>query len=315
MYIYAVRLAVIDCGTNTFNVLVVDCENGSYHKVFNTRSSVKLGEGAINQGFIADAPFKRGITALVEFKAIINKLKVDKTLVYATSAIRDAINGKEFVKTAKETAGLELKVIDGDAEAMLIYAGCRDAVSLTDQISLIMDIGGGSTEFILANKEKIFWKRSFNLGASRLLQRFNPSDPINKVEILEISRYLKSESKELSEAVLEYCPHELIGTSGAFDSLVEMIHGEYNGEEFTEEKTCYEIDPLLLKKISEKVKCSTLHERKEIKGLVPMRFDMIVISCLLIEYVLELTQLKKVRVSTYSLKEGALSVYLKEINS
>lgn len=309
------RIAVIDCGTNTFNVLVVDVENGSYKKVFNTRSAVKLGESAINKGFIAETPFQRGIDALIQFKVMIDELKVEQVLAFATSAIRDAVNGKEFVKMAKERAGLELKVIDGNEEAMLIYAGCKEAVSLLNGVSLIMDIGGGSTEFILADRERIHWKKSFNLGASRLLQRFNPSDPIKNEEVKELFAYLDVESTDLKKAIAEFPPIELIGTSGAFDSIIEMIHGEFGGEEFIESKTCYEVEHELLKRISEKVKHSTLTERKEIKGLVPMRFDMIVISCLLIEYVLKLTGLSKVRVSTYSLKEGALAVFLKEINS
>lgn len=309
------RIAVIDCGTNTFNILIVDVENGSCKQVFNTRSAVKLGESAINQGFIAEIPFLRGIDALIEFKAIIDEFIVDKVLAFATSAIRDAVNGKDFVKMVKERAGLDLKVIDGNEEAMLIYAGCREAVPLLNGISLIMDIGGGSTEFILADRERIYWKKSFNLGASRLLQRFNPSDPILNKEVKDLFAYLDEESADLKKAIAEFPPVELIGTSGAFDSIIEMIHGEFGGEEFTDSKTCYEVDNGLLNKISEKVKHSTLSERREIKGLVPMRFDMIVISCLLIEYVLKLAGLRKLRVSTYSLKEGALAVYLKEINS
>ncbi|MBK9283673.1 MAG: exopolyphosphatase [Sphingobacteriaceae bacterium] len=309
------RLAVIDCGTNTFNILIVECIEQKFNKLFNTRSAVKLGEFAINQGFIAEVPFQRGIQTLIEFNEIIKSYKVDHALVYATSAIRDAANGKDFVKLVKKQTGLQVQTIDGEKEAELIYYGCREAACLEDTVSLIMDIGGGSTEFILADKKNIFWKKSYNLGASRLLQKFNPGDPIQKEEANNIINYLNAETTELLDAIKKHTPIRLIGSSGAFDSVIEMIHGELNGEELLEEKCCYDVDVMNYKKISELVISSNLTERKKIKGLVPMRFDMIVISCLLINFILMNIPLTKFRVSTYSLKEGALFDYLNKLKN
>jgi exopolyphosphatase/guanosine-5'-triphosphate,3'-diphosphate pyrophosphatase len=281
-----------------------------YKKVFNTRYSVKLGEGGINKGFIAPAPFERGLTALRNFNAYIKEHKADKVIAFATSAIRDAANGKQFAEQIKEETGIELGIIDGDREAELIYFGNRQALPLTKDISLIVDIGGGSTEFILANEEKIVWKQSFNLGAARLLQRFNHSSPLKETESKEIKDYLKENLGPLFKAVQEYKPVELIGSSGAFDSVVEIIHGELEGEPLTESKTGYEIDIKKYHTISSMIKNADFEGRKKIRGLTPMRFDMIVVSCLLIDFVVEEFNLTKMRVSTYSLKEGALFDFL-----
>ena len=308
------RLAVIDCGTNTFNLIIIELLDGkNYTKIYNTRIAVKLGEDTINKGFIAEIPFNRGIAAISSFKEKCLEHKVERVLAFATSAIRDADNGIDFVKTIKEKFGIEITIIDGNREAELIYYGIKEAVELTDEISLIMDIGGGSNEFILANKNQLFWKQSFNIGAARLLELFNYSDPITNTEILTINNYLTQQLYSLTKAVAKYKPTELIGSSGAFESLIEMIHGEFGGEMLTTNKTGYHVEPEAYTIISKLVKSSTLDQRKKIKGLVPIRFDMIVISCLMIDFILNLYQIKKLRVSTYSLKEGALADYIHKL--
>jgi exopolyphosphatase/guanosine-5'-triphosphate,3'-diphosphate pyrophosphatase len=311
-----VRLAIIDCGTNTFNILIVDAEaGGKYSRVYNTRIPVKLGEKGINKGFIAPEPFERGIDALVTYQLIAREYEVDKVIAFATSAIRDAANRKEFVEAAKGRAGIGINVIDGNREAELIYKGTREAIPFGDHTSLIMDIGGGSTEYILANKNKIEWKQSFNLGAARLLEKFNPSNPITPGEIKNIFDYLSENLQPVIQAVKDFPPVELVGSSGAFDSVVEMTNGELGGEPLTFNKTGYSVSLDNYRKISELVKKSTLEQRKEIKGLTPMRFDMIVISCLLIDFTLDTLKLDKIRVSTYSLKEGALVEFMENQQS
>jgi exopolyphosphatase/guanosine-5'-triphosphate,3'-diphosphate pyrophosphatase len=301
------RLAVIDCGTNTFNLIIIELSGEKkYSKVYKTRIPVKLGEGAINEGFIADASFNRGVEAIRVFSETIKEHSVNKTLAFATSAIRDATNGKEFTEKIKSAFGIDITVIDGNREAELIYFGIREAVKLSHDVSLIIDIGGGSTEFIIASQQELFWKQSFRLGAARLLERFKPSDPITASEIQSMNDYLTQELADLFEAVKKFQPKELIGSSGAFDSLVEMIHGEMGGEPLEDFKTEYEIDLTKYKHITELVKKSTLQQRRDIKGLVPMRLDMIVISCVMVDFILKALHLNKLRVSIYSLKEGAL---------
>ena len=195
------RIAVIDLGTNTFNLLIVEVSpDRSYQHIFQTKISVKLAEGGIHKGFIAPIPFQRGIDALKIHKETIEKYKVSNILAFATSAIRGASNGAEFVAKAKKEIDVDIQVISGDKEAEFIYYGVRSAVEMNDQTSLIIDIGGGSTEFIIATKEKVFWKQSFLLGAARLLELFSPSDPITSKEIETITDYLQKELQPLFEA-------------------------------------------------------------------------------------------------------------------
>lgn len=152
------RIAVIDCGTNTFNLLIVERLRGNaYTKLFQTRLAVKLGEISINKGYIEDAALKRGVEAIGVYKEYCRQYEVSHILAFATSAIRDAKNGNDFVAEVLDRFAITIQVIEGDREAELIYFGNKEAVALTNEPSLIMDIGGGSNEFIIANKEQVFW--------------------------------------------------------------------------------------------------------------------------------------------------------------
>lgn len=299
--------AIIDLGTNTFNLLIAEKDhNNSFRKIFNTKIAVKLGEGSINSGFIADVPFQRGLKALEKYQQYLLYHNVSQVYAYGTSAIRSASNGKEFVEQAQKIVGIPISVIDGNEEADLIYYGNRMAIKMSLAPSLIMDIGGGSTEFIIANKDNIIWKQSFLLGAARLLSKFEPSNPITDNEITEFNNYLRKELASLFDAVAEHHPIELIGSSGAFDSVVDMIAGEYGTDEMTEDVYEYAIDLNYYQTISKKIRASTIQERHHMKGLISMRVDMMVISILLIDFILNEFQIKAMRVSSFSLKEGVI---------
>jgi exopolyphosphatase/guanosine-5'-triphosphate,3'-diphosphate pyrophosphatase len=303
------RFAVIDLGTNTFNLLIGELSPNKkkFTKLFNTKIPVKLGEKSINLGYIADIPFQRGINALLKFKEFIIHYNVQNVFAFATSAIRSANNGDEFVKEAFDKTQITITIIDGNEEAELIYYGNKMAVKMTDDISLIMDIGGGSTEFILASNNTVFWKQSFLLGASRIFEKFNFSNPITRAEEIIFYDYLLIELKPLFEAIKIYYPVELIGSSGAFDSVVDMISEQFNVTQINDLQTEYDINLIQYRAISELIKKSTIEQRQKLKGLIEMRVDMIVISILLIDFVLNEIKINKLRVSTYSLKEGVIS--------
>jgi exopolyphosphatase/guanosine-5'-triphosphate,3'-diphosphate pyrophosphatase len=177
---------------------------------------------------------------------------------------------------------------------------------MTDANSLIMDIGGGSTEFIIANKEGIRWKKSFELGAARLLERFNPSDPISPEQIDEMRKYLLEEIQPLLTALKTYTVTELIGSSGSFDSLAEMIAHRFQSLDVLRGKTEYTFDLDHSEAIYHEILRSTRSERLSMKGLIEMRVDMIVVSAIFVHLIITEISLPCMRLSTYSLKEGVL---------
>ena len=301
------KIAVIDLGTNTFNLLIVEVNSDkTYSTVFQTKISVKLAEGGMNKGYIADVAFQRGINAFKTHYQTTQKYQVEKVYAFATSAIRGASNGIEFVEQARIETGIDIRVISGDREAELIYYGVRSAVEMTNEASLIIDIGGGSTEFIIANKDQIFWKQSFLLGAARLLELFPPSDPITDKEIDVFANHLKNELQSLFIAIKKYPITELIGSSGSFDSLAEMIAHRFYTPEILDNITEFTFDLGYCEEIYNSILKSTNTERLQMKGLVAMRVDMIVVSSIIVNFVIRSFEIEKMRLSTYSLKEGVL---------
>jgi exopolyphosphatase/guanosine-5'-triphosphate,3'-diphosphate pyrophosphatase len=300
------KIAVIDLGTNTFNLLIAEVMNNSTINILlSTKEGVKLGEGGINKKFITDAAFQRGLDTVGRHMERIKPYEVDKVLAFATSAIRDAVNGKEFTTELKNKYNLEIKIISGDKEAELIYAGVKQTLSFRGKRFIILDIGGGSNEFIIANDEGILWKRSFKLGMARLLEKFRPSDPISPAETETIEQYLTGELQELFARVNEFKPEIFVGASGSFDSFVALLVADgllspKNGNFI--HSMPLEVYHLLHKKIIQ----STSTEREQMQGLEPVRRDMIVLATIFVNFVLKKTGLTIMYQSGYSLKEGAV---------
>jgi exopolyphosphatase/guanosine-5'-triphosphate,3'-diphosphate pyrophosphatase len=300
------RIAIIDLGTNTFNLLIAEkTENNSYTILLNTKEGVKLGEGGINRRYITEAAAQRGINAISRHYELMAPFNPDKIVAFATSAIRDAENGNEFAQTLKDKFNLEINIIDGEKEAKLIYLGVKQTLPFTGKCFVILDIGGGSNEFIIADDKGILWKHSFQLGMARLLDRFKPSNPITTSEIRAIEKYLEPELKELFDKVTQYNPEIFVGASGSFDSFIQMLAGENllnhkNGD-------ISHILPLdIYQKLHTKLINSTSTEREQIKGLEPVRRDMIVLATIFVNFVLNRIGIKTIYQSAYSLKEGAV---------
>lgn len=297
------KLAILDLGTNTFNLIIRDTDTNEV--LYNDKVPVKLGRGSLSQGRITDEAFERGLQALEAYKSIIRKFDLDETYALATSAIRSSSNGPQFVQQAHERFGILVNTIDGLTEAELIYRGVREDFPLGDDTSLIMDIGGGSTEFILGNSGKSFWKASFDIGTSRLLDRFSPSDPITTEQRLAISDYLAVNLVELVAACKEFQPVRLVGSSGSFETLADMIIAAYPGPQPQDAGSGFDFDLGQYHKIAAKMFNNTLEQRLHTPGMLPMRADMIVMACLQINFVLQALNLQQMKLSTYAVKEGA----------
>jgi exopolyphosphatase/guanosine-5'-triphosphate,3'-diphosphate pyrophosphatase len=300
-------IAIIDLGTNTFNLLIAEIfSDGSYTTLYRTKLPVKLGEGTIRSNIISPMPFERGIKALKTYRKLINKYSVSDVFTFATAAIRDAKNRGEFIAAIKESTGFEVKTITGDEEAEYIYYGVHDALDIGEDPALIMDIGGGSVEFIIGNNKKIFWKQSFLLGAARLEEEINPSDPIQAEEVEALHNFLDKKLVPLSEAVKKYPVTTLIGSSGSFDTFAEVIAYKYFSPRSLKKKTEFTFNLPHFHELYDTLIRSTFEERIKMKGMIPMRADMIVIAAIIAGYVLKKYNLTAMRLSTYALKEGVL---------
>ena len=207
----------------------------------------------------------------------------------------------------KAKTGISIETINGDREAQYIYEGVKAGHCLTAQNSLILDIGGGSVEFILGNADKILWKQSFEIGAARMLDRFHKVDPIPLSSINELNNYLEQTLPAFFEAAKNIKIDNIIGSSGAFETFAEVIELEKGNNFILKENRKYQFNPDEFLAVTDKLIASSHHERENTKGIIPIRVDMIVSAALITRFVMAKLEINNILMSTYSLKEGVLA--------
>jgi exopolyphosphatase/guanosine-5'-triphosphate,3'-diphosphate pyrophosphatase len=301
------RFAVMDLGTNTFHLLIVEANSSGFTEIVHEQDSVKLGEGGINKGFIVPAAFERGITTMQHFSELILQNNVRNVRAIATSALRNAANGQEFIEDVKAQTGIAIEIIDGDAEAAFIYKGIKAGGCLSTQNSLIVDIGGGSVEFIICNKDEIFWKQSFEIGAARLMDKFHRTDPIPPESITALNLYLEDCLQTLLAEAKGHPIHNLIGSAGVFESYAEVIEKTKENSFDLKKTKQYTFNQDELLELIEKIILSSHLQRIETAGIIPIRIDMIVTASILTRFIIERLGIDTVVMSTNSLKEGVLA--------
>lgn len=298
------RAAVIDLGTNTFNLLIAEKHNGTFYEIHRDKRSVKIGKGGIAQGEISSDAYQRAITAVKDYAEIARKYQVQRIKAVATSAFRSTRNGIQLANEIKDIIATEVEIIDGQQEAEYIYYGIRAAVPLTEQNVLMLDIGGGSNELIIANKNLIHWKQSYALGISRLIDMFAPNDPLSPDDIKHISEYIKSNLTSFVEAIKQYPVNTLVGSSGSFDLIANMIHFKEKQKPLDTLKTYNILNVLQTIRLLDMLIISSYEQRKEMQGMDMTRIEMIPVAALFIRTVLEYFSCKQIIHSAYAIKEG-----------
>ena len=303
------RAAVIDLGTNTFHLLMVELLDNGFEILYKEKVPVKLGKGGISQNTITANAQKRAFHTIGHFKSLIDGEKIDQIHVFATSAIRNAENGGEFVKEIQNRFDLKVNVIDGDHEAQLIYEGIRFSGSLNEDVALMMDIGGGSVEFIIGNEKEALWKQSFEIGGQRLLDLFPYHDPILPEEVDQLDTFLNKQLAPLVEAIEHFKPAQLVGASGTFDTLTDMHYAACDRKK-RKEKRNFILPLSAFDAMAAQLKSLDKTERLKIPGMIPMRVEMIVVAVCLIGNILRHFETKDLVCSTYALKEGVIAQLL-----
>ena len=305
------QIAIIDLGTNTFNLMVAETQGNSYSILLEDKYHAKLGKGGINHGLITPEAMERGMDGLRHHINTLTRYKVEKIHCFATAAIRSAQNGNDFVNRVKNELDLDIQVIDGQKEAELIYDGVKQVFPMSDENVLILDIGGGSNEFIVANKEGVKWKHSFNLGVSRLLDKFHPKDPITQAEIEVIESYLNEELQLLFDSVNEFNVRRMVGSSGSFDTLAAIIAAKYHPHFDAFKSTSFEIEMMKFKELHNVLMNSTVAQRSCMEGMDMQRVELIILGSIFINFVVDKLKLTHITQVAYALKEGAIFQLIK----
>jgi exopolyphosphatase/guanosine-5'-triphosphate,3'-diphosphate pyrophosphatase len=246
----------------------------------------------------------RALIALTEFKevAMANGCDIDQIHALGTSILRRAVNTQQFVAEVHHRLGIKIQVISGIEEADLIYHGIYHSLPKPwNPISLVMDIGGGSVEFILFEGTKIRFKNSFELGGLRLLSLFQQEEDFHTSRINELASYLKKEMKPLFDACKGYVPTVLIGAAGAFETIWDLANADMP-DRIIPPATTLDIRQFYQQK--KMVEECDFEDRQKIKGMKAFRAGILPYANVLIATVLEELALENMWVSSYSLKEG-----------
>ncbi|MCB9225094.1 MAG: hypothetical protein R2780_01450 [Crocinitomicaceae bacterium] len=293
------RVGIIDIGTNTFNLLVVDKKEVGFDKIYSNKVGVGLGLGGINDSLISDDAMERGFEALHGFMQKCGELETSKVKAFATSAVRDATNKDQFLFKVDELFGLEVEVISGEREAQLIYEGVKMGYPF-DEPAMIMDIGGGSTEFIYANKEGVLKSFSFNIGTSRIYQLFKFSDPYTIQDVEHIIEYLEEKTQGFFEGVET---DVLIGASGSFETFYAILRQrEYPENEFED------MDEVEVMRVLDDMIHSTMAEREKNDFIIPIRKKMAPIAAIKIKWIMNKLKVKTLTISPFAMKEGVIKL-------
>ena len=313
------RVAVLDLGTNVFNLLLADFTESGCEYIKEFKCAAKLGAGGLSSGKISEAAFG---TAALAMERILNEIKkaggADRIVPYATSAVRDAKNGTEFVKFMHDRFGLDVQVIPGEREAELIFKGIMQSLSeqFPQQLEkcaedgekiLMLDIGGGSNELIISDGERILWKRSFPIGMARMREKFQYEDPIGAEVIADFEAYCNQVLQPLYEEIDRYRPTVFVGSSGSFDTFKDLIFGLD-----APKVPCMVIPADKLEQMHNVLVNSTSQQRLAMPGMSPIRVDYIVLASVFTQLVLRKINHRVIYQSDYSLKEGGMAELYKE---
>lgn len=297
------RIAVIDLGTNTCNLLIAEINGADYKLLHQSKEMVKLGDGKIRHNQISDEATFRTKAAFVTHKKVMDTFGVDEIKVLATSAVRTADNMAEFVAEIEKICACSVEVISGEREAELIFKGVLLAFGKIEFPSVILDIGGGSNELILTRKETILWKESRPTGMSRIINSFDLTDPVSDEQIRELQKFFAEEHQSAIRNCKEKKVANLIGCSGAFDTIADMIDEVNPGEK---QRVTQVVSLEKFYAVYKKLLKSTRNERLQMKGMDYVRVDLIVPAVILIETLISSIGIKQIVQTDFALREGVL---------
>ncbi|MFD7320843.1 exopolyphosphatase [Streptomyces sp. NPDC059875] len=301
------RVAGIDCGTNSIRLLVADVhpDTGELIELDRRMTIVRLGQGVDKTGRLAPEALERTFAACRAYAAVIKELGAEKLRFVATSASRDAENREEFVSGVLDILGVEPEVITGDQEAEFSFTGATGELHGTEKY-LVVDIGGGSTEFVVGNKH-VEAARSVDIGCVRLTERHVRSDPPAAAEIAAIRADIRAALDLAQQTVPIGEAETLVGLAGSVTTVAAIALGltEYDSERIHHSRIPYE-------KVAEIVRslvASTHAERVAIPVMHPGRVDVIIAGALVLLEIMERTGAREVVVSEHDILDGiALSV-------
>lgn len=301
-------LAGIDIGTNALRLLIAEmCKKGGrveFRPIHEERRITRLGEGLVNSGLLSPPAITRTLQVLKEFHAVVTEYPVDEVIAVATSAVREAGNRQSFLDRLREGIGLAAEVISGEEEARRTLKGVRYGLRADDRNILVMDIGGGSTEWMVVTDGEIRGIKTVGIGVVKLTDRYLASDPLSDADQRRLIRGIEETIGPVLKSLGPCSGHRLIGTAGTVTTLAALELRMTVYEASRVQNTSLGLDRI--EAWYRTLVGMSLNERRGLAGLEKGREDLIIPGTALLMTAMRLLGAREVIVSDYGLKEGVL---------
>ena len=304
------KLAAIDIGTNSIHMIVVKVlQQRNFEVIDREKEMAKLGVGVFATNRLSDRAFDLGLKTIERYVQLANQLGVDEIITAATSAIREAQNGEDFLKEVVRRTKIRPRMISGNEEARLIFLAVRNAIALEDENALVLDIGGGSTEAVVGNREEVLLGTSMKLGVLRLLDMFENEQKMGE----EARSVLASHMRFVAQPVLSGAKAvgftRVIGTSGTIRTMGEAAYVARH------EKSLNSVNAEVvaledLRKMADRLIDLKPEKRSRVEGVSEKRTDAIHLGGVLLCELLEMAGVEEITLCDASLREGLILDYL-----
>lgn len=300
------RAAFFDIGTNTIHMLVVEIRKDLRCRILeHEKDNTRLGDGSFRTHNLRKDTMHRGVEVIDRFYKIAKKRRVAHTVAVATSAVRDAENGRQFAAAVYRKTGIRIRIISGDEESRLIFLGALSDIPAKEKRMLVIDVGGGSMELIVGREKSRDFLESFPLGVARLTDLFLKKDPPSPKELKKLERHIEKTLKKAAKKIKKLGFKKAVGTSGTIINLGSMIY-EMEEKQPLYPLNHYEFSKKGLRKVHDKITSMGLRERLKFPGLDAKRSDLIVAGSTLMLMLMKLLKFKKITLSDGGIREGMI---------
>lgn len=304
------RLAAIDIGTNSIHMIVVNVmADLSFEVIDQEKAMVRLGAGGLDGRMLTTEAMTAGLQALSKFRRLAESHGVEKILATATSAVREARNGGDFLNRIVSTTGINARVISGIEEARLIHLAAMYGVDVGSARAVVIDIGGGSVEITYGSATTIQLAKSFKLGAIRLTERFVRTDPLSRRDEQKLTAHIEAEISKHCSAIARAGFERVIGTSGTILSIGVVATAEARGTPPTEIRNL-RVPSKQIRGVRKRMVGMELTERLKVSGLDPRRADLVVAGAVLIDTILSSLGAPDITLCDLALREGIILDYI-----
>ncbi len=301
------RIAAIDIGTNSLHMIVCRIRPDlSFEVVDREKDMIRLGTGGLDGRQLAEPSMSAAIQTLSKFTRIAASHGVDEIIAAATSAVREAGNGPDFVAAVRRAVGLRVQVISGTEEARLIHRAAAYSAHIGKRTAVVVDIGGGSTEITVGTAERLRTGRSFKLGVIRLTERFVTTDPISDRDRRRLVRHVRRQVGPYLAQISKRRIDRVIGTSGTILSLGALAADKRPSDDLRNLR----VSAKALSRLTRRLTSHSLAERLQIPDMDPRRADLAPAGALLLEAIIDGLGADEITLCDFALREGLVLDYI-----